>query len=247
VRERLGKVPLEFGDLLLVQGPKESFLGLQTSQALLVLEQRDVETLRRNKSWIAVGIGLGVVLAAAFNLLPILVGGLMGALLMVITGCLKPGELYDSVRWDIIFLLAGLFPLETAMRKSGATEWLASTLVGFGNHLGLSGFWILVFFYIATSILTEILSNNASVVLMLPVAVATAKTLNLNVYAFMYVVTFAASNSFMTPIGYQTNTMVYGPGGYKFFDFFKVGAPLTFLMWIITPPLIVLIYGLDPR
>jgi di/tricarboxylate transporter len=247
VRDRLGKVPLEFGDLLLVQGPKESFLGLQTSQDLLVLEQRDVETLRRDKSWIAVAIGLGVVLTAAFDLLPILVGGLIGALLMVITGCLKPGELYDSVRWDIIFLLAGLFPLETAMRKSGATEWLASTLVNFGNHLGLSGFWVLVFFYVATALLTEILSNNASVVLMLPVAAETAKALNLNVYAFMYVVVFASSNSFMTPIGYQTNTMVYGPGGYKFFDFFKVGAPLTLLMVMITPPLIVLLYGLNPR
>jgi di/tricarboxylate transporter len=247
VRERLGKVPLEFGDLLLVQGPKESFLGLQTSQDLLVLEQRDVETLRRDKAWLSVGIGLGVVLAAAFNLLPILVGGLMGSLLMVMTGCLKPGELYDSVRWDIIFLLAGLFPLETAMRKSGATQWLANTLVGFGNHMGLSGFWILVFFFVITALLTEILSNNASVVLMLPVAAETAKSLNLNVYAFMFAVTFAASNSYMTPIGYQTNTMVYGPGGYKFTDFLRVGGPLNLLMAIITPPLIVLLYGLTPR
>lgn len=247
VRERFGQVPLRFGDLLLVQAPKESFLGLQTSQELLVLEQRDVETLRRDKSWLAVGIGLGVVLSAAFNLLPILVSGLMGAMLMVITGCLKPGELYESVRWDIIFLLAGLFPLEAAMRKSGATQWLADTLVGFGQNLGLSDFWVLVFFFVVTSLLTEILSNNASVVLMLPIAAETAKTLNLNVYAFMFAVVFAASNSFMTPIGYQTNTMVYGPGGYKFTDFLRVGGPLNLLMAIITPPLIVLLYGLAPR
>ncbi|MCG9891268.1 MAG: SLC13 family permease [Thermosynechococcaceae cyanobacterium MS004] len=247
VRERFGQVPLRFGDLLLVQAPKESFLGLQTSQELLVLEQRDVETLRRDRSWLAVGIVLGVVLTAAFDLLPILVSGLIGAMLMVITGCLKPGELYESVRWDIIFLLAGLFPLEAAMRKSGATEWLADTLVGFGRNLGLSGFWILAFFLVITMLLTEILSNNASVVLMLPIAAETAKSLNLNVYAFMFAVTFAASNSFMTPIGYQTNTMVYGPGGYKFTDFLRVGGPLTLLMAIITPPLIVLLYGLNPR
>ncbi|HEY9824608.1 MAG TPA: SLC13 family permease [Stenomitos sp.] len=247
VRERLGKVTLKFGDLLLVQGPKESFLGLQTNQELLVLEQRDVETLRRNKTWLAVAIGLGVVLTAAFDLLPILVSSLIGALLMVLTGCLKPGEVYESIRWDIIFLLAGLFPLETAMRKSGATDWLANNIVNWGNHLGLSGFWILVFFLIATSLLTEILSNNASVVLMLPIAVTTAKTLGLNPYAFMFAVTFAASNSYMTPIGYQTNTMVYGPGGYKFLDFLRVGGPLTLLLVVITPPLIVLLYGLEPR
>ncbi|HBL57149.1 MAG TPA: SLC13 family permease [Cyanobacteria bacterium UBA8803] len=243
VRERLGKVPLRFGDLLLVQGPKESFLGLQTSQDLLVIEQRDVETLRREKAGIAVAIGLGVVLVAAFNWLPILVTALVGVLLMILTGCLKPGELYESVRWDIIFLLAGLIPLGTAMDKSGTTEWLAKSLVALGGDL--SGYWILTFFFVITSLLTEILSNNASVVLILPVAVEVAEKLHLNPYAFMFAVTFAASNSFMTPIGYQTNTMVYGPGGYKFLDFFRLGAPLNLLMAIVTPLLIVWLYGLS--
>jgi len=242
VRDRLGKVPLRFGDLLLVQGPKESFLGLQTSQDLLVMEQRDVETLRRDKAWIAVAIGVGVVIMAALDWLPILVSALAGVLLMVLTGCLKPGELYGAVRWDIIFLLAGLIPLGVAMDKSGATTWLAQNLVALGGDL--SGYWVLLFFYVITTLLTEILSNNASVVLMLPVAAEVAKTLGLNPFAFMFAVTFAASNSFMTPIGYQTNTMVYGPGGYRFLDFTRVGAPLNLLMTVVTPILIVLIYGL---
>jgi di/tricarboxylate transporter len=242
VRDRLGKVSLRFGDLLLVQGPKESFLGLQTSQDLLVMEQRDVETLRRDKAWIAVAIGVGVVILTALNWLPILVSALIGVLLMVLTGCLKPGELYGAVRWDIIFLLAGLIPLGVAMDKSGATTWLAQNLVALGGDL--SGYWVLLFFYIITTLLTEILSNNASVVLMLPVAAEVAKTLDLNPFAFMFAVTFAASNSFMTPIGYQTNTMVYGPGGYRFLDFTRVGAPLNLLMTLVTPILIVLIYGL---
>lgn len=244
VRERLGKVPLRFGDLLLVQGPKESFLGLQTSQDLLVIEQRDLETLRRDKAWIAIAIILGVILVAAFDGLPILTAALAGVVLMVLTGCLKPGELYSAVRWDIIFLLAGLIPLGIAMENSGATKWLADLTVSWGGQL--SSYWILTFFYLATSLLTEILSNNAAVVLMLPIAVKVAVALSLNPYAFMYAVTFAASNSYMTPIGYQTNTMVYGPGGYRFLDFTRVGAPLNLILLLLTPLLISVFYGLNP-
>ncbi len=242
VRERLGGVPLRFGDVLLIQGPNQSFVGLQTSRDLLMIGQRDLETLRRDKAGIAIGIGLAVVLATALNLLPILVSALLGVVLMVLTGCLKPGELYEAVRWDIIFLLAGLIPLGIAMRNSGTTDWLAQGLVALGENL--SGYWLLTIFYVATVLITEVLSNNASVVLLLPVAVEVATRLDFNPLAFMFVVTFAASNSFMTPIGYQTNTMVYGPGGYRFLDFARVGAPLSMLMALIIPPLIILLYGL---
>ncbi|MDJ1180004.1 SLC13 family permease [Roseofilum sp. BLCC_M91] len=242
VQGRLGKIPLRFGDLLLIQGPKQSFVGLQTTRELLVLEQKNVDVLRRKKAGIALGITTGVIMLAAFNIVPILVSALTGVVLMIMTGCLKPGEVYGSVRWDVIFLLAGLLPLGIAMNKSGATQWLAENLISLGGHL--SGYWILLFFFIITSLLTEILSNNASVILMLPIAVEVAKTLDLNPYAFMYAVVFAASNSFMTPIGYQTNAMVYSPGGYKFFDFTKVGAPLSLLMMFAVPLLITFIYGL---
>jgi di/tricarboxylate transporter len=239
---RLGKIPLKFGDLLLVQGPKQSFIGLQTTRELLVLEEKDIESLRKDKGIIALIITLSVIIIAAFDIQPILVTSLVGVVLMVITGCLKPGEVYGSIRWDIIFLLAGLIPLGTAMDNSGTTKWLADNLVAIGGNL--SGFWILVFFYLITSVLTEILSNNAAVVLMIPVAVEVAKTLGLNPLAFMYAVTFAASNSYLTPIGYQTNTMVYAPGGYKFLDFTRLGAPLNLILTILTPVLIVLFYGL---
>jgi len=242
VRERLGKVPLRFGDLLLVQGPKQSFVGLQNSRDLLVFEQRDMESLRREKAGIAVAIGVGVVLVAAFDLLPILVSALAGVVLMVVTGCLKPGEVYSAVRWDIIFLLAGLIPLGIAMENSGTTKWLADNLVSLGSNF--SPYWMLTFFFLITALLTEVLSNNASVVLLLPISVQVAQTLDLNPFAFMFAVTFAASNSFMTPIGYQTNTMVYSAGGYRFLDFFRVGAPLSLLMMFVIPPLIILLYGL---
>lgn len=243
VRSRLGRVPLRFGDLLLVQGPKESFLGLQTTRELLVLEEKDVENLRPEKAWISLAIILGVIIVSAFDWVPILVSALAGVVLMIITGCLKPGEIYGAVRWDVIFLLAGLIPLGTAMTNSGATQFLADKLTFLGEHF--SGYWILFFFYVVTAIITEILSNNATVVLMLPIAVKVAEALNINPLAFMFVVTFASSNSFMTPIGYQTNTMVYSPGGYKFFDFAKVGAPLTIILTFVTPLLTIWLYGLN--
>jgi di/tricarboxylate transporter len=243
IRERLGKVSLRFGDLLLVQAPKESFIGLQTTRELLVLEEKNREGLRPEKALISLAIILGVIVIAAFDILPILVTSLIGVVLMVITGCLKPGEIYGAVRWDIIFLLAGLIPLGIAMENSGTDKWLADKILLIGQHL--PDFWLLTFMYLATSLLTEILSNNAAVVLMIPIAVKVAEAVSLNPLAFIYAVTFAASNSYLTPIGYQTNTMIYGPGGYKFLDFTRVGLPLNLLLTFLTPYLIIKIYGLE--
>jgi di/tricarboxylate transporter len=239
---RIWDSPLRFGDVLLIQGPKQSLLGLQTSRDFLVISQPEIEIARRHKAGVAIAIGVGAIGLAAFNILPILVSSLIGAILMVITGCLKPGELYRAVRWDIIFLLAGLIPLGIAMENSGATHWLAGLLASIGIHL--SGYGVVSTFYIVTSLLTEVLSNNAAVVVLLPIAAEVAQQLQINPLALIFAVTFAASNSFMTPIGYQTNTMVYGPGGYKFTDFVRVGLPLNILMAVVVPPLIIWLYGL---
>ncbi|MBE9078223.1 SLC13 family permease [Romeria aff. gracilis LEGE 07310] len=241
-RDRLGQVPIQFGDVLLVQGPKQSLLGLQTSPGWVLIEQKEVGTFRREKAGIAIAILIGVVVLAALEWVPILVSAWIGVVLMLLTSCLRPGELYQAVRWDIIFLLAGLIPLGIAMEKSGATQWLADAMVALGGQW--SGYGLLTLFFVITSLVTEILSNNACVVLLLPIAAKVAETLSLNPYAFMFTVMFAASNSFMTPIGYQTNTMVYGPGGYRFTDFLWVGTPMNLLMALITPPLIMAFYGL---
>lgn len=244
IRQRLGKVRLKFGDLLLLQGPRESFLGLQTTRELLVLEEKPLDNLRLDKAKTAIAIVALVIIIAGFDILPISVTSWAGVMAMVISGCLKPGEIYGAIRWDVIFLLAGLIPLGTAMENSGTTAWFASFLADAGGHL--SGYALLLLFYLATALLTEILSNNATVVLMLPIAFQVAQSLSLNPLAFMFVVTFAASNSFMSPIGYQTNTMVYGPGGYRFTDFARIGAPLTVILTLATPLLVMLIYGVQP-
>ncbi len=242
LRDRMGKVPLRFGDLLLVQGPKQSLVGIQTSRNLLLLEQRDLDTLRTGKANIALSIGLAVIAATVVTDYPILVTALAGVLAMVLTGCLKPGELYQAVRWDVIFLLACLIPLGTAMQNSGATEWLSNQLVQASGDL--SSYWMLTLIYVLTVLLTAVLSNNASVILLLPIGAQVAQSIGISPLTVIFVITFAASNSFMTPIGYQTNTMVYAAGGYRFLDFLRVGGPLSLLMAIITPPLAIWIYGL---
>ena len=242
LRDRMGKVPLRFGDLLLVQGPKQSLVGIQTGRNLLLLEQRDLETLRTNKANIALTIGLGVIVATAVTDYPILVTALAGVVAMIVTGCLKPGELYQAVRWDVIFLLACLIPLGTAMQNSGATEWLANQLVRVGGDL--SSYWLLTLVYVLTVLLTAVLSNNASVILLLPIGAQVANAIGVSPLTVIFVITFAASNSFMTPIGYQTNTMVYAAGGYRFLDFLRVGGPLSLIMTVITPPLAIWLYGL---
>ena len=241
-RERLGQISLRFGDVLLIQAPKRSLSRLQTNSNLLVIEQQELETMGQKKAMTAIAIAFIVVALAGLNLLPILVSSLIGVILMVLTGCLKPGELYSAVRWNIIVLLAGLIPLGIAMENSGATQWLADNLIALGANL--PGYWLLTFFFVITALMTELLSNSASVVLLLPIAAEVAQSLELNPLAFMLAVTFAASASFMTPIGYQTNTMVYGPGGYKFTDFFRVGMPLSLIMTLLVPPLIIFFYGL---
>ncbi|MEM0981795.1 MAG: SLC13 family permease [Cyanobacteria bacterium P01_H01_bin.58] len=242
VRDRLGKVTLRFGDLLLLQGPKQSFVGLQTSRDLLLLEQRDLDTLRHHKANIAILISLGVVVVAATGQYPVLVAALAGAVLMVLTGCLKPGELYQSVRWDVIFLLASLIPLGTAMQASGATEWMGHQLSTLGGQL--SGYWMMTLLFVATTLMTAVLSNSAAVILLLPLGVQVATDLDINPLTVMFIITFGASNSFLTPIAYQTNTMVYAAGGYRFLDFVKVGGPLCLLLTVVTPPLAIWLYGL---
>lgn len=254
VRERLGQVSLRFGDMLLVQGPKQSLLGLQTSQDLLLTEQRDVEMLRRDKAPIAFAIVFLVVFFSTlptmpihlgsftFKGFPIIVNALMGAFLMVVTGCLKPGEIYRSVRWDVIFVLAGIIPLGTAMEKSGLIQIIADNLTTWGQ--GLSGYWLLTLFYFVCSVLSAFLSHAAAVVLMLPLGVDVAKALHLDPMAFVYIITFASSNTYLTPIGYQTNIMVYASGGYKFFDFTRLGAPLHIILMFLTPLLVIWLKGI---
>lgn len=168
---------------------------------------------------------------------------LAGVVLMVVADVIKPGEIYEGVDWSVIFLLAGVIPLGVALEQTGAANLLGSLVAATANFLPLIG--VLWVFYIATGLITSIISNNASVVLMIPVAVEAARDIGGNPFAFILAVTFAASTAFITPVGYQTNLFVYGPGGYKFTDYARVGAPLQLLLSVVTTLGIAFFWGIS--
>ena len=233
VRQRMDNIPLRVGDTLLVQATTDSIERLDFNRNFIVAQEIERHDFREEKIPVAVGIVAGVVALAALDFLPIVLSALVGALAMVATGCLRPNEIYDAVQWDVIFLLAGVIPLGIAMEQTGAAALIASAVVESAEVLPLVG--VLAVFYVVTALLTNVISNNASVVLMVPVAYEAATTLGANPFSFILSVTFAASTAFMTPVGYQTNLFVYGPGGYRFTDYVKVGAPLQLLFAIVTP------------
>lgn len=228
VRAALGTIPLEAGDILLVQGPAETLQALHRGGDFSLLGSLELPARRVRRQPIAIGIVAVVVLLAAFDILPIVVSALLGAVGMVLTGCIRPDEAYRDVDWMVVILLGGIIPLGFAMQNSGAATWLASLLMTVTGPLGLYG--TLAAYYLFTSLLTEIISNNATAVVLTPVAVALAATMGVSPLPFVVATMLAASNSFMTPIGYQTNTFIYGPGGYTFMDFVRVGTPLNLLL-----------------
>ncbi|MDY6765324.1 MAG: SLC13 family permease [Halobacteria archaeon] len=232
IRKRLDDVRLSPGDTLLIQATTETIDRLIDNRNFIVAREVERHDYRSSKMPVAVGIVSLVVALAALNILPIMVSALGGALAMVLTGCIKPTELYDSIQWDVIFLLAGVIPLGIAMQETGAAELLANLIIVSADFL--PHVVVLGIFYIFTALLTNVISNNASVVLMIPVAISAATEINANPFAFVLAVTFAASTAFMTPVGYQTNLFIYGPGGYKFMDYMRVGGPLQMLFAVVT-------------
>jgi di/tricarboxylate transporter len=236
-------VPLRVGDTLLVQATPESIERLDRGRAFIVAGEVERPDYRRSKIPVAVGIVAAVVGLAALDVLPIVTSALAGALAMVVTGCLDPGEVYESVQWDVIFLLAGIIPLGLAMEESGAATLVADGLVGLSGVL--PPILLLGLFYVVTALLTNVISNNATVVLMIPVAFRAAVELpGVEARAFLFAVTFAASTAFMTPVGYQTNLFVYGPGGYRFTDYLRVGTPLQVVFAVVSTVGIYLIWGI---
>jgi di/tricarboxylate transporter len=180
------------------------------------------------RAWIVFAVAVGIVGGAALGLLPILHLSLLGALALVATGVLTPSEARRSVDMNVIIVIAAAFGLGTAMARSGLATVLAGTLVGLLGGLGPSG--VLLGLVVATVVLLSVITNNAAAVLMFPIAVSAASTLGLEARPFAIAIAVAASVSFVTPIAYQTNLMVYGPGGYRFSDYVRLGGVLTLLV-----------------
>lgn len=238
--DEMSQVKLSGGDSILLSMSKDRVSELEQDPAFLVVSRLDTVSHRSEKTPVALAILAGVVLVAALGWMPIVVTAVTGVVLMVLTGCLRTEEAYKAINWKVIMLLAGVLPLGTAMDSTGAAEMMAGSMVNnlaeFGPTALMSGFFLL------TLVITSVMSNNASAALLAPIAIEAASTIEVAHEPFLYAVTFAASLSLITPFGYQTNTMIYGPGQYEIVDFFKVGTLLNILFWILATIFIPIIW-----
>lgn len=236
LHHKLHDMSLGAGDALLLEMPNDRVELLQRDPNFVLVSEPALPRYRKQKIIPAVLIMAGVVAAATVGVVPILVSALAGSVLMILVGCITLEEAYHAVEWKVIFLLAGVLTLGVALEKTGAADLLSGFLV---NWIGVLGpFAVLAGFYLLTSLLTEAMSNNATAVLLAPVAIATADAMAISPRPLLMAVAFAASSSFMTPVGYQTNTLIFGPGNYRFGDFMRVGAPLNLMFWILATLLI---------
>ena len=192
--------------------------------------------VRRAKNRLALLIMGAVILLASLTDLPIVILALGGAALMVVTRCLRTDEAMSSLDGATLLLLAGTIPLGTAMQKTGLAQLMVDQLVSFSGQL--SPVVLVSLFYLFTSLLTQLISNNAVAVLLTPIALSMAATLQVNPQPLLMTIAFGASASFMTPMGYQTNAIVRGAGGYTFGDYLRIGIPLTLIMWLLATVLI---------
>jgi di/tricarboxylate transporter len=241
LRQRLRSTALLAGDALLIEARTSSLPALRRSSALVLVSEVRYPETRSVRMVIAIAIMVAVILVAALNLAPIAVSASIGAVAMLAAGCLTPHEAYEDIDWQVIFLIAGVLALGFALEKTGGARLLSEALIRGVGPFGPGA--LLGTIYFITMLLTSVMSNNAAAVLIAPVALAAAASVNADPRPFLMAVTFAASASFMTPVGYQTNTMVFAAGGYRFTDFTRVGAPLNLLMLGVAVVMVPWIWG----
>lgn len=243
IREQLGLVTLERWDILLVFGPRRHVDALAEREDLVNLEEVGVHLEVRRDWWLTTGIMVTVVSLASLGIMPILEASILGAVAMLVTRCLTMQEAYQAINWTVIFLVAAILPMGKAMTNTGLDGLIGDGLAHLGDDTG--PILTLSLIYVVTTVLTEVMSNNTTAVLMVPVAVSTAAAMGFEPFPFVMAVAFGASASFLTPMGYKTNAMVYGPGGYRFMDYIRFGAPLKVVFWLISVLLIPLLWPLQ--
>ncbi|MEO4048558.1 SLC13 family permease [Pseudomonas sp. CAU 1711] len=227
----LDEFQLQFGDVMLVEGTPAQIKRFADNGELISLNTVQERSFRRDKAPIAIAATLAVMLLAALGVMPIEGLAIIGAVSVLATRCLDVEDAYKAVDWKILSLIFGMLAISIAMDKVGLIKVVVEGMMGWLPWAG--PLLMLSFIYLFTSVLTEVLSNNAVAVLVTPIAIGVAQHLGVDPRAFVVAVMFAASASFATPIGYQTNTFVYNAGGYRFTDFMRAGVPLNLLLWLV--------------
>ncbi|WP_034925432.1 SLC13 family permease [Gillisia sp. CAL575] len=226
------EIELRVGDRLLVEVSAKTLSALGKVDNITILQQhQEIEVKKKSKRLISLGILIVVVSLSAFSIFPILQSALVGVFLMIFTKCLDLGKAYSQINWQVIFLLAGMIPLGIAMSNSGADMWIASHLLAVFTEQ--SSTIIIGILFLVTMILSGFVSNNATAIIITPIAITIATTMNLDPKPFILAIMFAANFSFFTPVGYQTNTLIYGMGMYKFKHFLIIGGSVSLVLWIV--------------
>ncbi|MDM7858419.1 SLC13 family permease [Thiopseudomonas acetoxidans] len=231
LRSQLNSLRLRIGDILLLALPEKDLAALRKDKSVIVISQREASQDYGWRAPFAVATMAAVVIVSALGWLPIAISALTGAVAMTLAGCIHADDVYESTDWSIVILIAGLLPLGIAMSSSGAAQFLVDNSIGLVSHLGPHV--VLAVLYLMALLFGELMSNSAAAVLLTPIGFSTAQLMGADPTPFLIAITFAASTSFMTPVGYQTNMMVYSAGGYKFSDFIKVGLPLNSIFWVL--------------
>ena len=227
----LQNIKLMSGDTLLIEVPNSRIPYLIQQRVFLVASKAGIPQFDLPKAAKGVAIVVSVITSAALGWLSIASAAAAGALLIVLSKCISMEEAYAAIEWNVLFLLAGMLALSIAMEKTGTSAMMAGGIVDVFGAMGPRA--LVAAFFGATMLLTSVMSNQATVALLIPVAITTAYSIDANPRTFIFAVMFAASSSFMTPVGYQTNTMIYGPGQYTFNDFLRVGTPLSLIFWVL--------------
>ncbi|CAN5921988.1 SLC13 family permease [soil metagenome] len=231
LHERLSHTTLSSGDVLLIDAEARQLPKLREGDDLLIISETERPSFSYRKVAGVLAIVAGVIGGAAFTAVPIILTATIGVVLVVLFNLISAEEAYKAIEWKVIFMLAGVLSMGAALEKTGAAALLSSLLIDsvgqWGPHALLSAFFFITF------VSTNFMSNNATAALLAPIAIAAAHSMDVSVRPFLMAVTFAASFAFMTPMGYQTNTMIYVPGNYRFKDYLRVGTPLNLLLWLV--------------
>jgi di/tricarboxylate transporter len=239
-RSRLQEMALQFGDALLVYGHRRSLAALARDPDFLVLDAAAAKAPRLERAHLAGAIMLGVLGAALFGFLPIAMAALTGAALMVLAGCVTMDEAYRAIEWRVVFLIAGMLPLGAAVAHTGAAEAAAEGVVGLVGGLGPR--WAVAALFAVTAVGNQVVPPVALVVLMAPVALSTAAALDISPQLLMMTVAIASSASFASPLSHPAHLLVMGPGGYRFMDYVKIGAPLVVIAFIVAVAVLPLLF-----
>ena len=244
IRKKIAHVVLHTYDTLLIYGGKRQISELAKSGKFILLGEMQADLVKVRFWWISIVSIVLTVFLAAIGVLPILKGALISAVALMIFRVISPNEAYESIHWQVIVLIAALIPLGIVIQSSGTASYIASSITQFVDNFSPSvqPYVLFALVYFVTMVMTEVSSNTATAIIMTPIVIAITADMQLDPRPFIFGVCFAASASFSTPVGYQTNLMVYGPGGYRFSDYMRTGIPLALIFWILAVLIIPIIW-----